>query len=233
MKRALLALTSLAFLNAPLLAADAPARVGKAPAAAVANAFDWTGIYFGAHGGYGFGNASGSVSLGGGCCSADIDTKGLLYGLHVGARKQIGGMVLGVRLEGSKAEIDGSGAVSGGPAGLTASHDLTYLFTGEIELGAAFDRYLPYATVGGACGRGELSLSAPIGATSRKYDSCGWTIGAGLDYAVTQRIITSLKYQYVDLRTGRPSFDVGGGFGVTVPVDYSAHVVKAGLSAKF
>ena len=40
MKRALLALTSLAFLNAPLLAADAPARVGKAPAAAVANAFD-------------------------------------------------------------------------------------------------------------------------------------------------------------------------------------------------
>ena len=52
----------------------------------------------------------------------------------------------------------------------------------------------------------------------------GWTIGGGVDYAVTDRVFTRLEYRYNDFGSGT----LGGS-----DVDFNQHVVNVGLAVKF
>lgn len=52
----------------------------------------------------------------------------------------------------------------------------------------------------------------------------GWTIGGGVDYAVTDRMFTRIEYRYNDFGSG----DLGG-----TDVDFDQHTVNVGLAVKF
>ena len=52
----------------------------------------------------------------------------------------------------------------------------------------------------------------------------GWTIGGGVDYALTDRMFTRVEYRYNDFGSG----DLGG-----ADVDFSQHTVNVGLAVKF
>jgi outer membrane immunogenic protein len=83
-------------------------------------AFSWSGFYFGAHAGYGFGKAP------------FVD--GPVVGGQVGANWHFDGFVLGAEADGSWADLEGTDAIG----------------TARLRGGFAYDRFLVYATGGAA-----------------------------------------------------------------------------------
>jgi outer membrane immunogenic protein len=118
---------------------------------ATPGAFDWSGFYVGAHGGWGF--VSGAIS------------DGYENGGQAGVNHQFGTFVLGMEVEG--------GSVDWGPV----------TEAGSIRLrgGYAFDRFLAYAA-------GGLAFE----------DSVGWTVGGGVEYALTDRWVIGAEYLHAD-----------------------------------
>jgi len=234
MKRLLLATAAVA-LAMPAFAADVPETRTTRTATAI---FDWSGFYAGAHAGYAWGEARGSISpFGFGPFAYSPDPDGWFYGLQAGAQRQLGTLVLGVDGSISKANIKGSSGVTGpggAIAGLSTSYDVAWLAMAEVKAGFAWGAWLPHLTAGGACGLGNAT--AAFGATSVGSSDtwhCGWTAGAGLDWAIASNLILNVGYRYVDLGSAQVSFPISGGVGVSVPVDLKAHMIRGGASLKF
>lgn len=98
----------------------------------------------------------------------------------------------------------------------------------RARVGYAFDRFLPYITGGFAYGNIRTGFYFPrLGASYGKDDfQVGYTIGAGLEYAIIDNFTAKVEYLYVDLdRASIPTL------GVKVGADLS--VVRAGVNYKF
>lgn len=65
--------------------------------------------------------------------------------------------------------------------------------TARGRLGYATDRFLPYVTGGGAIG--SLKISSSSGA-SETNTPIGWTVGAGLEYALDSNWTVKVDYLY-------------------------------------
>lgn len=210
MKKLLLA-TAAIFAAGPALAADLP-RYDEpaAPAQAyVAPGFNWTGFYAGANIGYGWGDYDTSaVRLN--------DAGGITGGIQAGYNLQYDPIVVGIEGELGYAGIEDKFAGAKG----------TLSWRGALtpRLGFAFDRFLPY--VKGGLAAGQVDFKFPNG----KDDAFmwGWTVGAGVEYAVTDNVSVKLEYNYTDL--GRDTFTVGG---VPFRGGYSGSDVKVGVNYKF
>ena len=240
MIRLLSTISIVALLAGTATAGDAPAKgptYYKAPAA-VSAVYDWRGVYAGLEGGYAWGNANGSIGPFGpfGPFGADFDTKGYLYGGKLGAQTHLGvsPVVIGLEAYINKTNIDGSGLVSNTGGLVSATADIKWLAGAHAKAGYAFNNFLPYATLGGACAQNTLTLSAPPGSiTSSNYYSCGWSAGAGLDWAFMQNVILGVSYMHADLGNANPSFPVFAGVGVSVPSNRDLDIVKVSASLKF
>jgi len=69
---------------------------------------------------------------------------------------------------------------------------------------------------------------------SYKTTSSGWTVGGGIDYAVTDNVIANLEYLYIAPQkvtwgSGYPQFNNGGG----IKVQERTSVIRAAVSYKF
>lgn len=194
-------------------AADLPSR--KGPVAApmyVPPAFTWTGFYVGANAGYGWGNVnrSGGVAI---TNTGDLD--GFVGGGQIGYNYQMGQFVIG-----AEADIQGADLSTGGNLGaLRVKTD--YFGTVRARVGVAFDRFMPYVTGGWAYGNVKTSIPA-LGFSADNSHTGGWTLGGGLEYAVTNNLIAGVEYLYVDLGEKRVQ-----NTGVKVGTDFS--VVRARL----
>src|SRR6185503_18122739 len=164
----------------PSLAVAADMPVKRSPQ--LVGLFDWSGFTFGAEGGYGFASADSSISAGGGCCTANTDPKGWLFGGYVGAQRHYSSnFVLGVEASLAKTNLNDSTAVSGFPTA-TAKSQMDYFGTAEVKLGYAWGTLLPYVMGGVAYGRSTLNLSAPGGSIkSNNFDNYGYVLGVGID----------------------------------------------------
>ncbi|WP_423793731.1 carbohydrate porin [Methylobacterium indicum] len=108
----------------------------------------------------------------------------------------------------------------------------------RARLGYSFESYLVYATFGLAGADARVLATYPdlatgAVATARKDLSfLGFTLGAGVQYAITPNLALGLDYRYVDLgRSNR--FDLGSvpGLGpVTTQAAFSSHQMMARLS---
>lgn len=195
-------------------AADLPSRKGPIAAPVYVPVFTWTGFYVGANAGYGWGNvnADGFANVG------DLD--GFVGGGQVGYNYQMGQFVLGL-----EADLQGADLSSGSNLGLV-NVKTEYFGTVRARVGVAFDRFLPYITGGWAYGNVKTSIPG-IAFSSDKTHTGGWTVGGGLEYAVTNNIIAGVEYLYVDLGEK----NILSGAGTKVGTDFS--VVRARLSYKF
>ena len=117
MKRIVLA-AALALSAGSALAADLPAPPPppRAPAAYVpvaAPLYNWSGIYVGINGGYGFGSSSWDFSpvTGFPASTGNFDINGPLVGGTVGVNFQTGQFVFGVEADGDWSDIKGSAGV--------------------------------------------------------------------------------------------------------------------------
>jgi outer membrane immunogenic protein len=231
MKRVLLtgvAMTALSLVSAN--AADLGARYSmpaKAPAY-VAPHYNWTGFYIGLSGGGAWGKSewsSPAVSTG------NFDVDGALIGGTVGYNWQFGRTVLGIEGDLSWTNIDGSVVCTAG--GLRCNTENNWLGTVRGRAGYAFDRFLPYLTAGLAVGDVRANLA---GFTHANETNAGWTVGAGVEFAVAGPWTAKVEYLHVDLgdincpaaNCGTPVTGIG-----TFSPDFTANVVRVGLNYRF
>ncbi len=207
----------------PAFAADMPAPTYTPPPMAepapAPFAYDWTGVYVGINAGYAWGEYGvGDPDFGG----FSMDGDGALIGGTVGANWQVDQFVFGIEGDLSWADMDGSTA----PApGVVVNAENKWFGTVRGRLGFAVDQILIYGTGGAAF----TSVDAEIpGLGSDSNTHVGWTLGAGIEAALTENISAKAEYLYADF--GSEDYTIGGAI---TEVDYDAHVVRAGLNYRF
>lgn len=190
---------------APIAASAAdlgPAPSYKAPAYVAPSYATWSGFYVGINGGYGFGTTN-----------VSIDPKGFLAGGTIGYNLQTGVWVWG--LEG---DFDYS-AMKDDDAGTEVK--VPWFGTARGRIGyAGWGNLMPYITGGAAF----ANVKVDAGAGSDSKTRIGWTLGAGLEYAMWSNWSVKLEYLYADL--GKASF--GG-----TDVEFKTSIVRAGLNYRF
>jgi opacity protein-like surface antigen len=230
MKKFLIAATALSGLLA-LIGSASAADVAAAPG------YDWTGPYIGIQGGYGWGEVGGSTAI---SDTHNIDdfpgildsANGYLIGGTLGYNHQMDAIVIGLEADVSYSTLNDD-FVTGDPEWHA---DLDWLATVRPRIGFAMDNFLPFITGGLAIGDMTLtSFDNVVPATPQGKDSntmIGWTIGAGLEVAVTENLSVKAEYNYVDF--GKEKFDLRDNtfFGVENR-DMDIHLVKFGVNWQF
>jgi outer membrane immunogenic protein len=219
-------LAALALLVVPFTAqaADMPIKTPylKGTPRSVVAYYNWSGFYAGVNAGYGFGESTWSLLPG-----TTIKPTGFLVGGTVGYNWQAGAIVYGIEGDWDWSNVKGSVTCA---VVLTCTTESTWLATFRGRVGYAFDRWLPYATLGGAYGNVKATASAPfLGlSTSSSSSQLGWTAGVGLEYAIMGNWTAKIEYLYVDLG----SFDAAPGPLVN-NVSFKENIIRAGLNYKF
>ncbi len=219
MKRALIGILALAGMITTASAADLSRRyepVTKAPAYAPVM-YTWTGPYIGLNAGGGWGKSDWT-----GVGSTDV--RGGLIGAQAGYNWQMNQLVLGVEGDIAWTNIDGSSSV---PAFGIATRN-TWLGTIRGRLGVAMDRFMPYVTGGAAFG--NIKAQRPF-FTGSDQTEAGWTIGAGVEFALAPNWTAKAEYLYVDL--GKNNCGLSCNAPVGSSVDFTANILRAGINYRF
>jgi outer membrane immunogenic protein len=196
-------------------------------------AFTWTGFYIG--------GTVGAISLSTqysdppdvGLPSQTNLGGGALVGATVGYNYQMGNIVLG--LEGDWSYAGAQTTFLDGDYYYRGYTKLTSLGTARVRLGfTPWDRTLLYATGGFAWGtlNGNLGYDYPLSscATGFSGTSTGWTIGGGIEQAITDHITLKAEALYVDLGT---SHGYDGYYDCQTSFKNTAVVGRVGLNFKF
>ncbi|WJI78809.1 MULTISPECIES: outer membrane beta-barrel protein [unclassified Mesorhizobium] len=205
------------------------------PAAPVSS-FNWSGLYVGAQGGYSWVDSSITFPGFPGGFEGNPSPNAFSLGGQAGYRYQFdGGVVVGV--EGdiySYFNKEDAAQLNSGPNG----ESITVNYGGSLrgQVGYAFDRFLPYVTGGLAfidySGGGIGFFPGPIVAgTDFSETKAGWTVGAGLAYAITDHFVANVDYRYSDY--GSTTFATPFAGVGTTKVDLKENAVKFALSYKF
>ena len=218
MKRLLLAGVALSVASAAS-AADMQARpYSKAPPATVVAAYNWSGFYVGAMGGYGWGTNAGSGGFGGGTVGYNWQLPGSQF-------------VFGVEVDAAGAGIkDSLTADIGG--GLLATEEIKINSFGSVtgRAGFAMDAFLVYAKGGFAWANRKDSVSVPgLGSISDSQTHTGFAIGGGLEYLFTPNWSAKGEYMYTSL--GSKAYNLGGEVFDSGTVDF--HTIKVGVNYHF
>jgi outer membrane immunogenic protein len=254
MRKCLLGATALAavMLASAAQAADLPrkAPVVKAPVVAP---FSWTGFYIGGHVGYGWGRKEWSDFFdpqnplnGVPGPDADYDVDGFLAGGQIGYNWQSGWTVFGIEADASWADISGSGKNSPALPGNCLQQDggctskIEAFGTITARLGVAVDRALFYAK-GGAAWVHEKHTTGSTTDPQLQWSGTtsdtrwGWTIGGGIEYALSSNWSGKIEYNYLDFDKDevRFTFSPPPGFGAAGTLHQTLHVVKAGVNYRF
>jgi outer membrane immunogenic protein len=187
-------------MSASAFAADAIIYNEPAPASApfVAPGFDWTGPYIGIQAGYAWADLDNIPGVG----SADAD--GVLGGFHAGYNYDFGGFVVGGELDYDFANVEIDGGLG----------EIDGVARAKLRAGADLGQVLVYGTAGGAYATADTVLG--------DFSDFGWLVGAGVDFAATDKIIVGAEYLYHDFS----DFDNTG-------LDVNVHTLKAKASFKF
>jgi outer membrane immunogenic protein len=241
MKKHILAGISMVALAAalqPAAAADLPVAY-RAPHSYVS--FTWTGFYFGAHGGGGWGRKDETISpfvFGGalfGPPGTNVDISGGLAGGQIGANYQAGSWVFGVEADASWADLTGNTACASGIVGVAANcrAKVDALGTFAGRLGFALDRVLLYGKGGIAFANDKYELNS-IAAYQSNETRWGWMAGAGIEYSFTDNWSAKFEYNYLDFGTRAVRFtDTTGTLVLDTNIRERIHVAKAGINYRF
>jgi outer membrane immunogenic protein len=207
----------------------APPMPAKAPIAYAPRLFDWTGIYVGGHLGGGFSESSWSDPITG-IGNGTFNNFGFLGGAQVGANVQFNRLVLGLEGDFSWTSLKATSRDSIGEA-IGTSVPWTSTITGRV--GAAFDRLLVYGKGGLALAQDQSSLTDLGGnSATNSFVRKGWTVGAGLEYALDDHWSAKIEYDYLGFGAQALSFTtplekVGSNASLNV------QEVKAGINFRF
>ena|SRR5579863_441025 len=204
---------------APAGAADlSVAPLYKAPPAVPVPAYNWSGFYLGINGGGGWGNSNWS-SAGG------FNLSGGQVGGTAGMNWQAGHAVFGLEGDADWSGIRGTAAPGLCP-GCATNND--WLATVRGRAGYAFDRFMPFVTGGLAVG--DIRATAP-GFAGATQTNAGWTVGGGLEFALSNNWTAKAEYLHVDLGNMNCGFSCGAAAGNNVSL--REDVVRGGVNYRF
>ncbi len=266
MNKILLSTAAILSMTATAVAADLPRRtVAPAPVVAVAPVFTWSGFYVGVSGGGMFGETRvrtagvlpgniANVTALARPARVTVDQDGFLIGGTAGYNMQFGAFVAGIEGDISYTDIDGrttylnpapfgAGPFPVGSTRSTFRTDMDYLATVRGRVGVAFDRVFVYATGGAAIA--DTTYTADFGAPvtgaqqffGRRSDTqLGYTVGAGVETAITDAVSLKAEYLYYDLGSitvNVPAVGAGGAGAYTSRFDQDGFIVRGGANFRF
>ncbi len=195
---------ALALMSGSAMAADLTYEAP--PVEPVIAAFTWTGFVAGVNAGYGWGDvdydfhSEGYYNDGPGD-SFGHSVDGAFLGGHVGYNYQINNVVLGIEGALFWSDIGKSDVQSPYYDSDRFETNVDWFGTLTPRIGYAFDRAHLFAKGGLAFGKVESSAHDTNSGISVSDSSTrtGWTVGAGVEYAVTDNVLLGLEYNYTDL----------------------------------
>ena len=222
--------------SASALAADLPQRPAPAPLLAPTPVYNWTGIYVGLNGGYGWGNQDPLNLISNRFDGNSLSFSGGVFGGTVGAQIQSGHVVIGFEADLDWSGMKGSGtivpSVGGTPINLanpavSADTKIDWESTARVRVGYAQENWLFYATGGLAILGAKSTFTPALGFNCGTYTlvNCSGTdkqlgaaLGAGVEYGITPNVSAKLEYLYI----------------TAASLDISHHSeIRAGLNYRF
>ena len=163
--------------------------------------YDWTGVYAGGWMGLACLDGRGGLHDNSAVAPAPSDWSnggcGFKGGALVGYNYQIDQIVLGAEADiGTSSDL-----VRNTLPGADFRFNMNYLATVRGRAGWAMDDTLFYVTAGGAYAQGELNGIVAAVPNHLKADQFGWTVGAGMEHAVSDRLRLRLEYLYTQFPT--------------------------------
>jgi outer membrane immunogenic protein len=231
-----LAALGCALMSATALAADLPARkAAPTPIFTPAPAYSWDGFYLGVQAGGVWDRVSSAGNNSNyyysllfpalatvpwyGYNSGASTKSGFVGGGHAGYNWQMGAFVLG-----AEGDLEGASVWSGSLRGSLRG-----------RLGFAADRVLFYGT--GGLAFGGRNGSSTYGAWGYNYGGAtsstrlGWTVGAGVEYLITQNWSAGLEYRYSNFGANNSTGYWGGNLGGNANMTENA--IRARVSYHF
>lgn len=216
----------------------APPPAPQAPAAYIPPApiYNWSGVYVGVNGGWGWGNGKWTANTAAGVFSANANDNGGFVGGTLGVNFQAGAFVFG-----AEGDWDYSGINTGTTTSIcvvsgNCQTGNNWLSTVRGRAGWAADRVLFYLTAGGAFANVQTALNG----VSTTRTQAGWTAGAGAEWAFANNWTAKIEYLYVNLGTAgitgtcpaaQAACPVGTPFNVSVGL--TENLFRAGINYKF
>lgn len=238
------AIAALGFVNSAN-AADMPIKMPVKAAPMVAPDYNWTGLYVGGVGTYGWGNSQHcQIGVAAPLTNCDptfpqTEPAGWQGGATVGYNWQSDRWVLGVEGDWSWGKLNGSSLrTTNFGCGAAIDVCITNIKSTETlrgRLGWAFDRFLPYATAGIAWNQLNASMGSGTFYSSGDTTKSSFVVGGGLEYAFLQNLSAKIEYLHI-VQLGDFTFDSGAACGATRPcyVHVGAiNVVRFGLNYRF
>lgn len=135
------------------------------------------------------------------------------------------GLLIGIEGDWSLATIGGSAALGTG----SLAADIDWLGSLRARIGLATDTALFYLTGGGAVSGITVTYSTGATTGSGSSASLGWTLGGGVEFALTERLSLRGEYKYFDF--GAASYTANG---ATINSGSSSlNTVTVGLNFRF
>ncbi len=210
----------------PAQAADLPLKAPVAP-----TAFDWAGIYVGAHAGYTRDHATATLSDPAGLVSLGSPFSGLTAGVQAGYNWLApSGLLFGLEADFSF------------PNYLTTNHTVArmrtaqssvdelwdYVATARGRLGYVNGDWLIYATGGFAWTGGRFVGPTPAGDEKLLTTRPGWVAGAGIEHAFAPHWSWRLEYLYNRFENGGVRFSNGTSYSSALEFQ----TLRVGLNRK-
>jgi outer membrane immunogenic protein len=222
---------------------------------------EWTGLYFGANGGYGkahdestvvFSGANiggfttpfglGATELSGTQVSGTGTLSGGIAGGQIGFNWQSGAIVFGGEVDAQWSGQRSTFAVNCGSA-CTASETarIRSIVTARARIGYAFDGVMAYVTGGGVTVNVLDNLTMTIGGVTANFPSLsttvlGWTAGAGVEVNLWGNWSAKLEYLYIGVNNVAATAAIPATLGVGIASEaagYRDNIVRVGLNYRF
>ncbi|MER9328680.1 outer membrane protein [Mesorhizobium sp. M0488] len=234
-------LVAMAFVLVPAGLACAADATEVLPVAA---SYSWSGGYIGAQAGYAWGDARVGQTF----APGSFDDYGWGYGssggfggLYAGYAKQFdGGLVLGIEGDYSFAGVKDTThyrALGVDDPDFGGELELDSVGSLRLRAGYAMDRWLPFVTGGLAVASYKhATVDIPGGPYADISDTVtGYTLGAGVEYAVTDNWLVRGEYRFADFgrhTSQRHMIDNGAPLNPDA-IDLTTHDIRVGIAYKF
>jgi high affinity Mn2+ porin len=207
-------------------AADIPLKAPR-----ISQIYDWTGLYFGAHAGFGRGHSNAVLS------DPSIATTSNAFGGPIGGLQAGYNIQLPSRIVlGFEADVSFPNYIDGNSVISTLATAKSYVveqmdFSGSARgrLGYAAGAWMVYAT-GGLAWTGERYLNTPAVGNDEKSlrMRLGWAAGGGVEYAFAPHWSLRLEYLYSEFQNAGVRFDSGAAHASTL----NFQSLRVGLNRK-
>jgi outer membrane immunogenic protein len=193
------------WMTGALAAAAALCVTGQAQA----QPYNWGGLYFGVHAGGVWADVDRSYPIDDHFAFAGSslthDLSGGAVGVHAGLQHQSGQFVYGIEVAvtspfEARSNVVGAfvSPVGSDPTSLRA--ELDWIATATAKLGFSFGQTLLYVKGGYAGAKiGTRDIDSAAHDLSDRRMHHGWTVGVGVDYAITPNILLGVGYDYIDV----------------------------------